>query len=39
VAGFLAETGVAFPDFHFETLAIHHADDAVIAEVVFHGTQ
>jgi steroid delta-isomerase-like uncharacterized protein len=38
VAKFLAETGVAFPDFSFETKALHHAGDAVIAEVVFTGT-
>jgi len=38
VLAFLRESGVAFPDFHFETRTRHHADDAVIAEVIFHGT-
>jgi steroid delta-isomerase-like uncharacterized protein len=38
VTAFLEETGAAFPDFRFETLRLHHADAAVIAEVVFHGT-
>ena len=38
VAAFLSETAVAFPDFYFDTLALHHAADIVMAEVVFHGT-
>jgi steroid delta-isomerase-like uncharacterized protein len=38
VTAFLEESGTAFPDFRFETLHLHHADDAVIVEVVFHGT-
>lgn len=38
VTAFLEETGAAFPDFSFETRCLHHADEAVIAEVVFHGT-
>ncbi|HEY8087287.1 MAG TPA: ester cyclase [Polyangiaceae bacterium] len=38
VAAFLEESGVAFPDFRFDTPTLHHADDAVIVEVVFRGT-
>jgi steroid delta-isomerase-like uncharacterized protein len=38
VSAFLEETGAAFPDFRFETQHLHHADGAVIVEVVFHGT-
>ena len=39
VAAFLNESHAAFPDFRIETLTLHHSDDAVIAEVQFHGTQ
>ena len=35
---FLAEGMAAFPDFHFETHHIHHAEDAVIVETTFQGT-
>jgi steroid delta-isomerase-like uncharacterized protein len=38
VAAFLAESGVAFPDFTFANQRLRHADDAVFAEVVFEGT-
>ena len=38
VSNFLAETGVAFPEFHFEDTKLHHTDDAVIVETVFVGT-
>lgn len=27
-----------FPDLHFELLALHHADDAVVAELMMSGT-
>jgi hypothetical protein len=29
----------AFPDFYLQKMAVHHADDAVIVEVRFGGTQ
>src|SRR5262245_25940023 len=38
VAAFLAGTGVAFPDLRFTIHALHHSDDAVLAEVTFEGT-
>lgn len=38
VATFYEESARAFPDLRFETSALHHADDAVLAEVVFVGT-
>jgi steroid delta-isomerase-like uncharacterized protein len=38
VIGFLRETHAAFSDFHFTIEALHHGDDAVIAEVTFMGT-
>jgi hypothetical protein len=28
-----------FPDFHIDVLRVHHADEAVVAEVVMTGTQ
>src|ERR1051325_6008152 len=39
VAAFLDETNRAFPDFKIELHALHHADDAVLVEVTFTGTQ
>jgi steroid delta-isomerase-like uncharacterized protein len=38
VEAFLRESGVAFPDFRIEQHALHHAENAVIAEVDFVGT-
>jgi steroid delta-isomerase-like uncharacterized protein len=38
VKRFLLETHRAFPDMRFETRALHHADEAVIAETAFSGT-
>jgi steroid delta-isomerase-like uncharacterized protein len=39
VSAFFQESHVAFPDFRLELLALHHADEAVIVEVLFQGTQ
>jgi steroid delta-isomerase-like uncharacterized protein len=39
VARFLGETVRVFPDMHIELHALHHADDAVVVEVTFAGTQ
>jgi steroid delta-isomerase-like uncharacterized protein len=38
VAAFYDETARAFPDLSFDDRAIHHAEDAVLCEVVFRGT-
>jgi steroid delta-isomerase-like uncharacterized protein len=38
VGAFLRESGLAFPDFRFETHAVRHLDDAVFVEVDFIGT-
>jgi steroid delta-isomerase-like uncharacterized protein len=38
VAGYFAESRAAFPDQRNETIAIHHADDAVIVEFWLRGT-
>ena len=38
VARYFAETRAAFPDQRNETIAIHHADDAVIVEFWLRGT-
>lgn len=38
VLTFLKESHVAFPDFGFENEVLHHADDAVIVEIMFVGT-
>ena len=38
VAGYFAETRAAFPDQRNELIALHHADDAVIAEFDLKGT-
>ena len=38
VRAYFAETRVAFPDQRNETLAFHHADEAVIVEFVLSGT-
>jgi steroid delta-isomerase-like uncharacterized protein len=38
VIGYLHERGQAFPDQRFELIALHHADDAVIAEFWLAGT-
>ena len=38
VAGYYAETRAAFPDQRNELIALHHADDAVIAEFWLLGT-
>jgi steroid delta-isomerase-like uncharacterized protein len=38
VEAFLVETHRAFPDMHLGPIALHHADEAVIAETVFSGT-
>lgn len=38
VTGLVSGLLAAFPDFYLSQTAIHHADDAVIAEVVFGGT-
>jgi steroid delta-isomerase-like uncharacterized protein len=38
VARYYAETRAAFPDQRNELIALHHADDAVIAEFVLLGT-
>jgi steroid delta-isomerase-like uncharacterized protein len=38
VAGYFAETRAAFPDQRNELIALHHADDAVIAEFWLRGT-
>jgi steroid delta-isomerase-like uncharacterized protein len=38
VTALLSETAVAFPDFHFGRVKMHHAADAVIVEVLFQGT-
>ena len=39
VNGFLEALLTAFPDFHIKKTAVHHADDAVIVECRFGGTQ
>ena len=39
VNGFLEALLTAFPDFYIERTAVHHADDAVIVECRFGGTQ
>ena len=38
VAAYFAESRSAFPDQRNETIALHHADDAVIAEFWLRGT-
>ena len=38
VRGYFAETRAAFPDQRNETIALHHADDAVIVEFWLRGT-
>ena len=38
VSGYYDETRRAFPDQRNETLALHHADDAVLVEAVVRGT-
>jgi steroid delta-isomerase-like uncharacterized protein len=38
VAAYFAETRAAFPDQRNETIALHHADDAVIVEFWLRGT-
>jgi steroid delta-isomerase-like uncharacterized protein len=38
VAAYFQETRAAFPDQRNELIAMHHADDAVIAEFVLEGT-
>jgi steroid delta-isomerase-like uncharacterized protein len=38
VRAYFAETRAAFPDQRNELVALHHADDAVIAEFVLRGT-
>jgi steroid delta-isomerase-like uncharacterized protein len=38
VAAYFAQTRVAFPDQRNEVIALHHADDAVIAEFTLRGT-
>ncbi len=38
VSGLVSGLLAAFPDFYLSQIAIHHADDAVIVEVVFGGT-
>ena len=38
VARYFAETRAAFPDQRNELIALHHADDAVIAEFTLRGT-
>jgi steroid delta-isomerase-like uncharacterized protein len=38
VSGYYEETRRAFPDQRNETLALHHADDAVLVEAVVRGT-
>jgi steroid delta-isomerase-like uncharacterized protein len=38
VAAYFEETRAAFPDQRNELLALHHADDAVIAEAMLYGT-
>jgi steroid delta-isomerase-like uncharacterized protein len=38
VAAYFAETRAAFPDQRNELIALHHADDAVIAEFWLRGT-
>jgi steroid delta-isomerase-like uncharacterized protein len=38
VAAYFEETRAAFPDQRNELLALHHADEAVIAEVMLYGT-
>ena len=38
VARYFAETRAAFPDQRNETIALHHADDAVIVEFWLRGT-
>ena len=35
----LAGMVAGFPDFHIDVLRVHHADEAVVAEVVMTGTQ
>jgi predicted ester cyclase len=39
VSGLVTGLVSAFPDFYLHQLALHHADDAVILEVRFGGTQ
>jgi steroid delta-isomerase-like uncharacterized protein len=39
VIGYLNERRRAFPDQRYELIALHHADDAVIAEFWLMGTQ
>lgn len=38
VRGYFAETRAAFPDQRNRLVAMHHADDAVIVEIVLEGT-
>jgi steroid delta-isomerase-like uncharacterized protein len=38
VMQFYRETDVAFPDFAFDKVVLHHAEDSVIVEVDFVGT-
>ena len=35
----MRENEAAFPDFHFEPERIHHADEAIVVEGTFSGTQ
>ena len=39
VTGLISAVLTAFPDFHLRKTAVHHAEDAVIVECVFGGTQ
>ena len=39
VARLMRENETAFPDFHFEPERLHHADDAIVVEGTFTGTQ
>ncbi len=34
----LEENKAAFPDFHFDVVKMHHADDAIVVEGLFRGT-
>ncbi len=38
VSAYFAESRTAFPDQRNETIALHHADDAVIVEFMLYGT-
>lgn len=39
VSGLVSAIVAAFPDFYLHQIALHHADDAVIVEARFGGTQ